>query len=932
MRALPAPALVPRVATLSFVGWVLAWITALGGFTLESWLSRPLPTGLPWYGGRTDVPQPAALVVIDGLREDALWGDPSAMPWLRALADQGVGGVATAGDPTLTAACVRTLLTGRLPDLLTGLKNFTAPAVEGTWMEAERKLGARIAHGGDAAVAQICAPWLDPADVLAFPDRGPVDQGQCDAQAVPFILSKVAEGVPVISLHLTAPDHAGHKHGALGPEYRAACARVDAQIREVLEAFRARHPRATVLVAADHGVSPAGTHGGGESAARRAPFVLVGPVVTRAGGVELSQAALAPTLAAALGLPQPPLADAPPATELLNLPAVERQRALDAHVRARVWIAQRLGGAAVDPIERRRAELAVTRMGSDGEEQLRRLSVELDLLTRPSSLGLRLALIGLALLGLAAFVRCTPLRGASPLAGAAWLGAAALVMAAGLNVLPGPALGPLPASVACALALLTLLALSRPRAHEPEGGLFACLAALPVLLAGAVTLKDAVDRGRPVAAVLTPVLGALALVALLAAWRVRWRGLARRVRAGLRRRPTLGVALAGAGLGVVLAKRPFVDPFVPLNHVVALAFLAALAFALTSRSVRRAERWVRLGLLSVALLLVGLPLAVTGGGSTARWTEALPTALPAFLALGLALMGLLTWLLPRPWHVRPGRLAVALGLAGLSLAILGRMLPLPTGGGAAFAVRVALAFGPQALALAALLASAFFPGTRAGALAARTFAALALTRRLTASDAEWALVVGLVLGGVLLARLPLAHRRRGLALVAIALLLTRTAAFHAAGGTESRSTVDVGTGFYGLEEFAAAPHAPGTAALVQAGGGVTWQMVVAGLQVALRFALPWLVLLSALAYAARTAAALRALLTDLALSFAARATALVLCLWALTDNGWWVGQAQEVVSLGAADLVLLLAAALLVGAFRRDPAGPAPLPGPPAVA
>ncbi len=920
MRGASAGALAPRGATFAFVGWVLAWITALGGSTLEGWLSRPLPEGLPSFGARATTPEPVLLVIVDGLREDALWGEPTAMPWLRALSAEGAGGVALAGDPTLTAACVRTLLTGRLPDLITGLRNFTAPSVKGTWIEAWRALGGRFAHGGDAALAQIAGPWLDPADVLAFPDRGPVDQGQCDAEAVPFVRARIEEGVAGVSLHLTGPDHAGHKHGAVGPEYRAACLRVDEALREVAGAFRARHPEATLLVAADHGVSPAGTHGGGELAARRAPFVLVGPRIARAAGVELSQAALAPTLAAALGLPQPPLADAPPATQLLRLPPVERQRALDAHVQARIAVARRLSGAAVDPIERRRAELAVARLAQEGEGELRALADELDVLARPSSLGARLALLGLALLGLLAFVRITPLRGPTPLARRAWLPLAAATMAAGLDLAPRlVALGPAPAAAATAVALLVLLGLARPRGREPEVALFAPLLALPPLLAGGVALKDAVDRGRGGAGLLAPLAVGLSLLAVLAAVRLRWRGLLRRVLAGLRRRPTLGVALGGAGLGVALAKRPFVDPFVPLNLGVAAAFLAALGVLLASRTVRRGPPWVRAGLAATGLVLVLLPLIVTGGRSTAGWTQALALRLPAFRVLGLALLAALAAVLPRPCARGRDRLPVACAVLALLLAWAGVSLSAPPGPGVAFAWRVTLAFGPQVLALAAL-ALALLPGvTSAGALAARLLSTAALARRLTASDAELALLLTLLLGVALAARLPLSRHRRGLALVALALLLARTAAFHAAGGTESRSTVDVATGFQGLDELASAP---GVLAPGGQGGGVTWTMVVAGLQVALRFALPWLALLAALAHAAGTGAAVRAVLADLALAFAARATALVLCLWALTDNGWWVGQAQEVVSLGAADLVLLLASALLVGAFRA-PAPPA---------
>ena len=46
--------------------------------------------------------------------------------------------------------------------------------------------------------------------------------------------------------------------------------------------------------------------------------------MARVGPIEISQYAVAPTLAGLLGLPVPPLADAPPAPELMDLP-VERE-------------------------------------------------------------------------------------------------------------------------------------------------------------------------------------------------------------------------------------------------------------------------------------------------------------------------------------------------------------------------------------------------------------------------------------------------------------------------------------------------------------------------------------------------------------------------------------------------------------------------------
>ena len=184
------------------------------------------------------------------------------MPWLQSFAARGAWGVAWAGDPTLTAPCVRALLTGRAPDLVTSFKNFDADPVPGNLIGYLRDRGAKTAHAGDATIYQFCRPHYDPEQAFAVPDQGPTDT-ETDGRAVTFMLERIADGADVVTLHLTLPDHTGHMRGATGPEYHQSCATVDLQVRTVVEAFLARHPDALVLVASDHGVSPTGTHGGG---------------------------------------------------------------------------------------------------------------------------------------------------------------------------------------------------------------------------------------------------------------------------------------------------------------------------------------------------------------------------------------------------------------------------------------------------------------------------------------------------------------------------------------------------------------------------------------------------------------------------------------------------------------------------------------------
>jgi ethanolaminephosphotransferase len=916
--AAPAPS---RAAVWGYVLLALAGVVAVGRLAMDAWLERPVPHGLPRIGGTAEKARPLLVVVVDGLSESAMWGEPTALPFLHALAEEGASGIARAGNPTLTAACVRTLLTGQWPDLLAGLKNFDAPPVEGSWLEFLRERGARPAHGGDAAIAQLCVLHLPPADVLAFPDRGPVDQGQCDAEAVPFVLGRIEKGCDVVTLHLTAPDHAGHKHGASGAPYRQACANVDAALSRVVRAFRARHPAATVLVAADHGVSAHGTHGGGEPSAQRAPFVLVGPGVARRRDVLVPQASLAPTLCALLGLPQPPLAQAPPATELLALPAGDVLRALDAHVQARAWVARAVGSKAVDPIDRKRAELALRKMGPEGAAALTSLSADLEALARPTPGFVMTLVLLLAVLGLAALVAVPAWSEARATSVAPALAGAAL-FASSLVPFPGARVWG-PACVALVLAGLASFALLRPRLHGSRGTVLWTLApllALPPFLSAWNSLRDAEERGAPWAYA-APVVAVLVLLLVGGIATVRRRAPAAppsplEPSQGLAH-PLACVALVGALLGGLLSLRPLVDPFVSITWTIALLAWGGLALALRSPAVAAASSRTRPALLLLAAVLLFAPRFLAGGSSS--WIQALPLRSGGWALGALALLaGLVPWL-PRSAPARRDRLACVLGLLALGLAWAGR-LELALGATWSGPVRLVLAFGPQLAAFAALLWAGREGSTPAWTFVARALAALALARRLTASDAEVFTFTLFVAGALLASRLRIVLGTTGWASLAMLLVLLRTAVFHAMGGVESFSTIDVGAGFLGLEWLGAS---------AQAGpGGVTVPILLATLQVGIRFALLWLVLFATLSAMGVTRGDLRRVTAGLALTFAARATALLLMLWAFAANAWWVEQAYTVYALGAADLVLLLLASVSVRAFagsRLHPSGAAPM-------
>ncbi len=876
-----------KTLLLFFLG--LFGLMAVGRLALEAWMHRPAPHELPEIGARTDKAAPFLLVIIDGLREPTAWAteDP-AMPWFQAFAQRGAWGTSIAGEPTLTAPCVRAILTGRRPDLLTGFRNFNARPVEGSIIGYLAARGAHTAHGGDAAAFQFCRRHYAAEDVLQFPDQGPIDQGECDAQAVPHVLERIAAGSNCVTLHLTAPDHAGHKWQARSREYWKACRVVDEQIRLVVETFLERFPDATVLIASDHGVSPMGTHGGGETDAKRAPFALVGPNVARIRTPDIDQCALAPTVCALLGLPQPPLADAPPAVELLDLPTAVEEHALDSYVEARLLVARSLHGETVDFIERRRAELT-----------LRDFTDRVNTLLAPNSTGHASAALVI---------------------GAFWLMVLVALASTSRRVRPGPvaavltlcivgfalAFGVLSAAVAGALVLLAAvvsLYAAGPRRVAGGGVTLACLGALPVLTAGGLMLQESFAGAERVGTPITRALwlaiplGFLALV--FARPRALYRVLVERVRAA----PGLIPAFGGVLIGFTLTLRPFIDPLIHVMILYAAAGCIVVWLMLRSPGARARPAWERWLLAGVGLTLF-VATRIAEGIAGEVWINATPTQDPVWMGVGVALTAaVVVLIMPRgiPRSDTVGFLLAVVATVFAYVMRTNRDAPLAVGMGASIAGVLALVWSLRF-------------GSAHGRLLVRILAALALARRLSVMDAEFAVFAVAALGAALAARIEAPRTRIGLAWLAVGILALRTAIFHAMGFEESFSTLDVGQAFAGLGDNEAR-------ALDAAGGAViTWQVIVATLQMALRMAMPWVLILAALSYALQQTrgvmqGSMRCVLGDLVVSFSARGAAIATALWAWWRQSWWVTHAYTVYAYAVGEVILLLVCATLVGAW-----------------
>ena len=284
-------------ATLTVVG-AIALALVVTGEARDYRARLNLPGPLVGAAGPV-APPPArqarrlVVVLIDGLRLDS----SRTMASLQALRARGVDLAAASHYPTLSRPNYLSIFAG-VPPQLSGARtnDYPGPAPMDTLFSRAREAGLRTRYVTDFAsgAGRLFAPWLDEAaSVHHWPGTF--------TRAVEVAL---ADGDPLLFIHMAAVDIAGHAHGADSDEYRAAVAGADRLLARILaELDRGRD---AVVVVADHGHVDAGGHGGLEPEVVAAPLVMVGPGLSPGAVVERPALVdVAPTLCALLGLPAP---------------------------------------------------------------------------------------------------------------------------------------------------------------------------------------------------------------------------------------------------------------------------------------------------------------------------------------------------------------------------------------------------------------------------------------------------------------------------------------------------------------------------------------------------------------------------------------------------------------------------------------------------
>jgi hypothetical protein len=242
------------------------------------------------------------IVIVDGLRSDA----QTSMPYSDELWARGVSAALRLSPPAYASASWRVILTGATPELL-GVPLFPDPDWSGPSLPAVSLLNLNIAAGRGCAMA-LHAEWqsLVPGDACSARLFVSGADATADQQVADGAVDMERGQPALLIVHFNHLAAAGETYGTADPRYLQAAQAVDGMIRQVVEP--ALTAGATVVVLSSHGLSREGNTIGADPSITQVPFFLVGPGVIPGSYNTIEGRDIAPTLAALVGLPAPPLA------------------------------------------------------------------------------------------------------------------------------------------------------------------------------------------------------------------------------------------------------------------------------------------------------------------------------------------------------------------------------------------------------------------------------------------------------------------------------------------------------------------------------------------------------------------------------------------------------------------------------------------------
>ena len=242
------------------------------------------------------------LIILDGVGRDIMQ-DSEYMPFLNSQRNSLAVINLETGPLTLSANCVKEMMTGVPNAPIDGLNNFKLPHPGGLdpWLLASEDERYSVGMIGSYVMGNMYSEFENIEFIDTF--RGHSDYYEGDNESFNIFNQWIdSKKHNVISLHFSGSDKVGHTWGILGDDFKDKVLDLDSKLESI---FSKVPPQWNIIVTADHGLTDAGTHGSAEEVTRRVSAFVKGPNIALGSQSEGHQRDLSALTTFSLNLPFP---------------------------------------------------------------------------------------------------------------------------------------------------------------------------------------------------------------------------------------------------------------------------------------------------------------------------------------------------------------------------------------------------------------------------------------------------------------------------------------------------------------------------------------------------------------------------------------------------------------------------------------------------
>ena len=216
------------------------------------------------------------LIILDGVGTDVML-DEEMMPLLNEQRENYAELSVTTGPLTLSATCVKEMMTGVPNDPVDGLNNFDLkhPGGLDPWILAANDPDRDVVMIGSYVMGNMYDSTEGIEFIYTF--KGHSDYYEGDYETYDLVMS-INENATydTIAAHFSGPDKVGHTWGIDSNEYFEKMLDIDQQVHEIVEALGNDW---NIIITADHGMTDSGTHGSAELVTRDVTALVKGPSI-----------------------------------------------------------------------------------------------------------------------------------------------------------------------------------------------------------------------------------------------------------------------------------------------------------------------------------------------------------------------------------------------------------------------------------------------------------------------------------------------------------------------------------------------------------------------------------------------------------------------------------------------------------------------------